>query len=110
MILESCKTPNGETAPCISIYDCPLLLKAVKSKDPSKLDFLKESQCGFEKYPLVCCGSDENFAPADRFDNPQTTKGSGTSTKNTALPDRTACGFQVREIVVPYLFWENTVS
>nr|ASN76826.1 prophenoloxidase activating factor 1 [Octodonta nipae] len=92
-----CRTPNGESANCISIYDCPLLLKSIRSGNPSKMQFLKNSHCGYDRDPLVCCGSDDDFE-TDSSDESSEVSLRGTNgrreVRNTALPGRNSCGFQ----------------
>jgi Regulatory CLIP domain of proteinases/Trypsin len=56
-----CQTPNRQPGVCISVFNCnsayQLLLKK-KSMTLEELEFLKQSQCGFEnRSPLVCCAS-----------------------------------------------------
>lgn len=63
---DRCKTPNQDTATCISIYNCETLYNAVTTKDKEQLRFIRESQCGEDDQgPLVCCGTETNF----RFNN-----------------------------------------
>lgn len=82
---DSCQTPNGESAKCVSVYECPILLNALPSASGRQRKFLKESQCGYSTAPLVCCGSSNNYVT--------TTK---SSPKVSTIPDRQACGYQVR--------------
>lgn len=59
---ESCLTPNGEIAYCISIYKCELFIKALKNRTEKETKrFLRESQCDYEKIPFVCCGSSTEY-------------------------------------------------
>ncbi|XP_015171018.1 PREDICTED: serine protease easter-like [Polistes dominula] len=54
----NCTTPNGIAGNCISIYQCTPLLKKLEEKPLRKdtIDYLKDSQCGFDELvPLVCC-------------------------------------------------------
>lgn len=54
-----CVTPLGQTSVCSSIYDCAPLLTAFNQRPLSSeaINFLRQSQCGFEGYvPRVCCG------------------------------------------------------
>lgn len=56
---QNCITPLGVSSDCISLYDCPPLISAFESRPlPGHvINFLRESQCGFEGYtPRVCCG------------------------------------------------------
>ncbi|KYB29266.1 serine protease P8 [Tribolium castaneum] len=58
---SSCTTPNGDIARCIPISSCPILYDAVTTRDKQQLKFLKESQCGYGRDPLVCCGLHNNY-------------------------------------------------
>nr|ADF43208.1 prophenoloxidase activating proteinase 1 [Biston betularia] len=56
---QSCVTPLGNPSECVALYDCPNLLNAFEQSPlPSRIiNFLRQSQCGFEGYtPKVCCG------------------------------------------------------
>ncbi|XP_046962571.1 phenoloxidase-activating enzyme 1-like [Vanessa cardui] len=71
-LTDSCVTPLGARSQCVSIYDCPQLLTAFEQR-PLKsemVNFLRQSQCGFEGYvPRVCCGptpSQSQSAPTTR--------------------------------------------
>lgn len=58
-VSESCMTPLGRQSTCVSIYDCPALFTAFEQRPlpSSVINFLRQSQCGFEGYvPRVCCG------------------------------------------------------
>ncbi|KAF5305580.1 hypothetical protein FQA39_LY01671 [Lamprigera yunnana] len=92
---QSCKTPNGETAQCISIYDCDILYNSLTSKDSQTVRFLKQSQCDYDQVPYVCCGSVSSFAPVTsptRPNRPLNTGNRGTS--SNLLPNRGSCGYQ----------------
>lgn len=95
---SSCTTPNDEQANCISIYRCNVLYNAVTSRDPQVIRFLKQSQCGYERDPLVCCGSVAYYThtttPLPRTVRPVTTY----NNDNNLIPDRSECGFQVNSI------------
>lgn len=41
----------------MSIYQCKIFLDALPNRTSEVEKFLKESQCGYAKGPLVCCGS-----------------------------------------------------
>lgn len=56
-----CTTPNGDRGRCISVYSCQTLLNVVRSRDPEQIRFLRESQCGYNSNPLVCCGRYDHF-------------------------------------------------
>lgn len=95
---SSCVTPNGASAICRSIYQCTTLLQVINTTDSTQLRFLRESQCGYTREPLVCCGSLNNYRnvrptskPTAKPTQPSTT----TQLKNPNIPNRTACGFQV---------------
>ncbi|KAF2896429.1 hypothetical protein ILUMI_09745 [Ignelater luminosus] len=53
----SCVTPNEENATCIPISSCDVIKRAIRYFDKDAIKFAQESQCGYEKEPLVCCGS-----------------------------------------------------
>ncbi|KAF2899327.1 hypothetical protein ILUMI_06850 [Ignelater luminosus] len=75
-----CKTPNGEPAICIPISKCKLMLDAIKTKSPEAAKFARQSQCGHDKEPLVCCGSEAYLL------------------RTNLLPNRTVCGEQKGDI------------
>ncbi|XP_066595020.1 ovochymase-like [Prorops nasuta] len=53
-----CTTPDQFPGRCISIRQCEPLLNIIRSQPlrPGAIDFLRQSQCGFQgKNPLVCC-------------------------------------------------------
>ncbi|XP_017890039.2 uncharacterized protein LOC108630945 [Ceratina calcarata] len=55
---SDCVTPNRAPGLCIGIRNCPQLLNALQARplQPKVVDFLRESQCGFEgSDPRVCC-------------------------------------------------------
>lgn len=59
---DVCTTPNGEVAKCLSIYECPIILKAVLSKTVQAAEFAQKSNCGkIGSLPLVCCGSSAEY-------------------------------------------------
>ncbi|KAJ6637209.1 Serine protease easter [Pseudolycoriella hygida] len=61
---ELCSSPNRARGECIKFKKCPSLLKLIQ-KFPlydEDLTFLRYSQCGYDKEPLVCC--------TDRFNRP----------------------------------------
>lgn len=85
MLLEKCTTPNNEAARCLSIYNCPILLDAIKSRDTSLLDFLRASQCGqIGSTVLVCCGSSANYSAPD----------APIKYNKKLFPSRSLCGYQ----------------
>lgn len=100
-----CTTPNGESSICRSIYQCATLLQVVKTTDSNQLKFLRESQCGYDTNPLVCCGSLNNYRTAGTTSRPgrRTTLGPRqVQLKNSNIPDRTSCGFQVSSFCCPH--------
>ncbi|KAK4887599.1 hypothetical protein RN001_003870 [Aquatica leii] len=50
-----CTTPNFKNGVCISIYSCQALLNALQNPNDEIIAFAKQSQCGYEAQPLVCC-------------------------------------------------------
>lgn len=51
-------TPNNLAGTCIGIRQCAYLLNILQTQahDPTAIDFLRRSQCGFEgREPKVCC-------------------------------------------------------
>uniref|UniRef100_A0A1Y1MQ98 CLIP domain-containing serine protease n=1 Tax=Photinus pyralis TaxID=7054 RepID=A0A1Y1MQ98_PHOPY len=54
---SQCYTPNQENGQCIPVSACLVIDKAVKAKDRIAVDFARESQCGYDLEPLVCCGT-----------------------------------------------------
>ncbi|XP_054011033.1 transmembrane protease serine 9-like [Hylaeus anthracinus] len=73
---SGCVTPNGVNGICIEIRQCQPLLNILQMQplQPSAVDFLKQSQCGFSgRDPLVCCPNQppDNIPP--RRDQPYPT-------------------------------------
>ncbi|KAF2905238.1 hypothetical protein ILUMI_00962 [Ignelater luminosus] len=67
---EDCVTPNGETAKCVSLPNCPVMLEALRTKDDESINFIRSSHCGFVgKIPLVCCGNQilSEINPVDKL-------------------------------------------
>ncbi|EDV93353.1 GH18317 [Drosophila grimshawi] len=66
----NCRNPNQNVGYCISIYDCPSLLRVLEKPNLSNDErrFLQNSQClnGFGRQPYVCCTRDTNFADMQR--------------------------------------------
>ncbi|KAJ8673962.1 hypothetical protein QAD02_005224 [Eretmocerus hayati] len=55
---EPCRTPRGEGGKCTNLKLCGELLNILtrNPRNPADIDFLRQSQCGFDKTePLVCC-------------------------------------------------------
>lgn len=97
---SSCTTPNGEEAECISIYSCSILYSALTVRSSIQIRFLRESQCGYDEDPLVCCGSSSTYTSsttsAPRRKVTTTRKSGGQNNRNNnLLPDRSSCGIQV---------------
>ncbi|KAF5298248.1 hypothetical protein FQR65_LT09759 [Abscondita terminalis] len=56
----SCTTPNGESANCTHISDCPSYVEA--SVEPNEyFRFINDSFCGYWKQPMVCCGEVSHY-------------------------------------------------
>lgn len=112
---KDCLTPNQESARCIPITSCKIIVEAVQTRNQTAVNFARDSQCGFDgKIPLVCCGSTAYYTgerdPLDDifgiFNSLPTKKKSPEQEKkdleavilqnfNTkALPDRTVCGLE----------------
>lgn len=82
---DTCTTPNGESANCISIYNCSIFMQVFAKGhiNTEQKKFLQASQCGFYKgKPLVCCGSYSNYKKLSNF-------------KTELLPDSKICGYQL---------------
>ncbi|XP_072394639.1 phenoloxidase-activating factor 1-like [Diabrotica undecimpunctata] len=91
----TCTTPNGEPATCTSVYECIHFLRAIRSRNPSQLNFVKKSQCGNDTEPLVCCGAAIDFSTArNPYPDPDTRILRSVFTRSSAIPDRQSCGFQ----------------
>lgn len=91
-------TPNGENAQCVSIYNCPVIVKALANRTPEVVRFIRASRCGYDADPLVCCGTVatyEQIFTSDPLDNTpasQTNKPNQHRNRNL-LPE--ICGEQV---------------
>ncbi|KAJ8934223.1 hypothetical protein NQ314_013501, partial [Rhamnusium bicolor] len=95
---KTCTTPNGESAICISIYDCQKLLDVVQTSNTEQLRFLRQSQCGYDRNPLVCCGSDNNFDSTQNSPRRLPVESRNNQIpKNDAIPNRDTCGYQFTE-------------
>lgn len=82
---EECTTPNKEKSACVSIYECPILVEAIKSKDSTLLGFLRASQCGHSgSTPMVCCGTVANYTNTNEV----------LKSKGKLIPHRSFCGYQ----------------
>ncbi|KAF2882497.1 hypothetical protein ILUMI_23681 [Ignelater luminosus] len=63
---EDCITPNNESAQCVSLFDCPIFLRAIQTQDKAVLEFYSNSTCGgTAANPKVCCGTSTTFANQD---------------------------------------------
>lgn len=112
---NSCTTPNGEQAQCVSLNSCPVLYDIIYSRNREKQRFLRESECGSSRYEqMVCCGSSDSYTTsttqrtirdrsdgegvntlsAQRAERKQSNSGRNEISSDL-LPDRTSCGFQV---------------
>lgn len=102
---SSCVTPNRETAICTPITECQVIKDAIVTRNQSALDFAKNSQCGYDTEPLVCCGStafSTQTTPALPFDiftkepatEPPKKKVNLSGIYISKLPDRTICGLE----------------
>uniref|UniRef100_A0A6P7F8L9 CLIP domain-containing serine protease n=1 Tax=Diabrotica virgifera virgifera TaxID=50390 RepID=A0A6P7F8L9_DIAVI len=96
---QPCLTPNGNLEICKSIYDCSHFIRAIIKQNPSELNFIKQSQCGFDTSFLVCCGADVNFVTS-RNSSSILRKRELLSVNSSILPDqvsisdRKVCGYQ----------------
>jgi len=90
-----CTTPNGESAHCVSIYTCNVLYNVLTDKNPDTVRFLRQSQCGFDIEPYVCCGSAATFRTGgSRPTRRAQTGNGGRRSGSSLLPNRNSCGFQ----------------
>ncbi|KAF2896600.1 hypothetical protein ILUMI_09575 [Ignelater luminosus] len=84
VIAENCITPNNETAQCISLFQCPVILNAVQKQEPGASEFYGNSTCGGTVVnPMVCCGTSATFIKPKKI----------ITTRKLARYDR-MCGFQ----------------
>ncbi|XP_034237604.1 CLIP domain-containing serine protease 14D-like, partial [Thrips palmi] len=64
---SSCFTPDDRPGSCIPVVRCPPLVALLRKKPvpPESVQFLRNSQCGFEAAaPLVCCQNTDDRAPS----------------------------------------------
>lgn len=65
---ERCVTPLNKSGVCINLRNCQPLIDILRQTRPlpqESLDFLRNSQCGFEgNYPKVCCEQQQEPTPA----------------------------------------------
>lgn len=58
---SDCTTPRGAPGLCMRIRECPQLLSLLQARPlrPEAIDFLRQSQCGFDgREPRVCCANE----------------------------------------------------
>lgn len=107
---ETCVTPNNETASCISVIKCKVIIDALRTNSSNAREFASKSQCGWDDTPLVCCGtsgvSTESFLHGIFTELPPTTSTRRLATSglllnynkspenSKRLPDRTTCGLE----------------
>lgn len=89
-----CFTPNNEKATCVPVNSCQVIKSAILTRNSSALNFAKQSQCGYDSEPLVCCGSTGHFVQTLIFDSSQPSSNKVVPIKHRLLPDRDACGIQ----------------
>lgn len=76
-----CMTPNNERAICRPVKQCTPIKNAVATRNAVALNFAKQSQCGYDTDPLVCCGSTGY-------------PGSTLVFKHKYLPESNVCGLE----------------
>ncbi|KAF2898727.1 hypothetical protein ILUMI_07448 [Ignelater luminosus] len=109
---SDCFTPNKESAKCIPIRSCKIIVEAVRTRNQTAIQFARDSQCGVDDgIPLVCCGTTGYYTTASDdfvlsiFNPPDNKKTSQQEKKELetvilqtfktkALPDRTVCGLE----------------
>lgn len=83
---NACRNPNNQIGTCISIYDCPAMLKLIRKNPLTAADrqFAQQSQCsnGSGRAPYVCCASEGDATST-------TTPGNG---EGLILPTVPQCG------------------
>lgn len=85
---STCVTPNGANGVCIGIRRCSVLMNILETRPlpPGAVEFLKQSQCGFEgKDPRVCCPTGGSTPP--RGDNQNETNNMGTDSDSGVVGD-----------------------
>lgn len=68
-----CATPDNAAGFCIGLRQCPGLLNILQSRPlkPGAIDFLKQSQCGFDgNDPRVCCPVQSGTTGTPNTNNP----------------------------------------
>lgn len=101
---SSCTTPNQESATCTALNECSPIKDAILTHNQTAIEFAKQSQCGYDTVPLVCCGTTgypkEPMLPIDIFTKSPPTRVPPkrvvdlTVVSSTTLPDRTLCGLE----------------
>ncbi|XP_046805552.1 serine protease 7-like [Lucilia cuprina] len=91
----NCYNPNGRSGLCVSIYQCPSLLNAIKTHEQTAFAFARKSECQANdqgRRPYVCCTSDTGFTtrhdlnadriifPSDSDYDDQTSRAVGVTT------------------------------
>ncbi|KAJ8721367.1 hypothetical protein PYW07_002142 [Mythimna separata] len=96
---ETCVTPLGRQSVCVSLYNCPILLKAIEqgaSRNSMVSSFLKGSLCGFhEGIPKVCCGPLPTTTMQKQTPRPTQALAQGSSSYNqedSSPAPRNQCG------------------
>lgn len=88
---DSCYTPRDQPGYCIPIKQCSELVKLLQQRPlpPEDLDFLRQSNCGFEgSNPKVCCANAGGGTSQQSQSKPN---GQGQS---NLLPGTNVCGIQ----------------
>ncbi|CAG9864175.1 unnamed protein product [Phyllotreta striolata] len=86
-LYESCRTPNGKPAICTPLPQCRRLLTVIRERErmpPSRLKFVRDSQCGWYRTQLVCCGDDDDYE----------TKNAYVKNASESDQDQCECGYQ----------------
>uniref|UniRef100_A0A6P7FRE0 CLIP domain-containing serine protease n=1 Tax=Diabrotica virgifera virgifera TaxID=50390 RepID=A0A6P7FRE0_DIAVI len=96
---QPCLTPNGNLEICKSIDDCRHFVRAIRRQNPSELNFVKKSQCGYDTSSLVCCGADADFVTSRNPSSILRKRALPSGNSNTlpewaSISDRKICGFQ----------------
>lgn len=78
---SNCASPSGAAGLCIGIRQCPQLLNILQTRPltPQAMDFLRQSQCGFEgNDPRVCCPI-QDFGTSNRDSQPNPVDNQGSN-------------------------------
>ncbi|KAK0182004.1 hypothetical protein PV327_000179 [Microctonus hyperodae] len=89
---DNCVTPNNVSGLCINIRQCPPLLQILVNRPmtPEGVQFLRNSQCGFEgNDPKVCCPIVNNQTPSTTSEEPNQPgpRNTNINLENPLLPD-----------------------